>query len=42
MMLRKDNISVLSTGISLQELPRTFADAVIITRKLGVEFIWLD
>jgi hypothetical protein len=42
MMLRKDNISVLSTGISLQELPRTFADAVIITRKLGVDYIWID
>ena len=42
MMLRKDNISVLSTGISLQELPGTFADAVIITRKLGVDYIWID
>ena len=41
-MLRKDNIPTLSNAITLRELPKTFADAVQITRKLGVEYIWID
>lgn len=41
-MLHKDNISALSLEISPQQLPRTFADAIEITRNLGVDYIWID
>ena len=41
-VLRKDNLSSLSSGISSKQLPRTFADAIEITRKLGVEYLWID
>jgi Heterokaryon incompatibility protein (HET) len=30
------------TGISLEELPRTFLDAVLITQRLGVQYLWID
>jgi hypothetical protein len=29
-------------GIALSELPETFLDAVIITRKLGYRYLWID
>lgn len=29
-------------GISLSGLPRTFQDAISVTRKLGVRFLWID
>jgi hypothetical protein len=29
-------------GISYDDLPRTFRDAVAITRNLGVDFLWID
>jgi len=29
-------------GISMESLPKTFQDAVIITRKLGIEYLWID
>lgn len=41
-MLLKDNISALSNGISPEKLPRTFADAIEINRKLGIEYLWID
>jgi hypothetical protein len=41
-VLSKDNLSELSFGISPQQLPKTFADAVEITRKLEVQYIWID
>jgi hypothetical protein len=41
-MLLKGNLSALSVTIPPQQLPRTFADAVEITRKLGVDYIWID
>jgi hypothetical protein len=41
-VLLKDNISALSLEISPQQLPKTFADAIEITRNLGVDYIWID
>lgn len=29
-------------GIPMHELPKTFHDAVIITRKLGIRYLWID
>jgi hypothetical protein len=41
-VLLKDNISTLSQAISPKQLPKTFADAIEITRKLGIDYIWID
>ena len=29
-------------GIKLDELPKTFQDAICITRELGVKYLWID
>jgi hypothetical protein len=29
-------------GIKLRELPRTFHDAVIVSRQLGIRYLWID
>ncbi|OJT10838.1 hypothetical protein TRAPUB_12650 [Trametes pubescens] len=36
------NIATLTKGIPMHELPKTFQDAVIITRRLGYQYIWID
>jgi hypothetical protein len=41
-VLLKDNISTLSRAVSPEQLPKTFADAIEITRTLGVDYIWID
>ncbi|EXF75137.1 heterokaryon incompatibility protein [Colletotrichum fioriniae PJ7] len=39
-----DNIRLISAkeGVEDASLPQTFRDAVIITRKLGVKYLWID
>jgi hypothetical protein len=41
-VLLKENLSALSITIPLQQLPKIFADAMEITRKLEVDYIWID
>lgn len=41
-MLLKENETDLSTAIHLGELPRTFVDAVEITRRFEIAYIWID
>ncbi|KAH7369610.1 heterokaryon incompatibility protein-domain-containing protein [Rhexocercosporidium sp. MPI-PUGE-AT-0058] len=36
------NIEDRKRGIPMDELPRTFLDAVRITRRLGIRFLWID
>lgn len=36
------NICALATAIQLQDLPKTFQDAVFVTRGLGQRFLWID
>lgn len=36
------NINAFQESIDLEELPQTFKDAVIVTRKLGVRYLWID
>ncbi|KAF2180771.1 HET-domain-containing protein [Zopfia rhizophila CBS 207.26] len=36
------NISERLCGFSLSELPKTFQDAVTVTRELGVLYLWID
>ncbi|KAK6075424.1 heterokaryon incompatibility protein [Seiridium cupressi] len=37
-----DTEAKLRGGVDIEYLPRTFQDAVTITRKLGYEYIWID
>jgi len=38
----KDSLSTRTQGIAWEELPRTFQDAVIMTRALGIRYLWID
>ncbi|KAF8551532.1 HET-domain-containing protein [Imleria badia] len=40
--LLTDNVDKLMVEISMQALPKTFQDAVIITCRLGYRYIWID
>lgn len=40
--LTRSNITALSNEIPLRKLPRTFVDAIEITRRLGIRYIWID
>lgn len=37
-----DNIDTYSKGISWATIPQTFRDALTYTRRLGLEYIWID
>lgn len=39
---RSDNIGRFKEGIPFHTLPRTFQDAVTVTRALGVQYLWID
>jgi hypothetical protein len=36
------NIDALHQSIDFDKLPKTFRDAVTVTRELGVQFLWID
>lgn len=36
------NIQAMRSGLLLSELPRTLADAVYVTRSLGIQYLWID
>jgi hypothetical protein len=36
------NYEELKAGIPKSELPRNFLDAVSVTQKLGLQYIWID
>jgi hypothetical protein len=38
----QDNIGQRLEGFSLTELPKTFRDAVKVTREIGVQYLWID
>jgi hypothetical protein len=38
----RGNISALCEGIEFASLPKTFQDAVTVTRGLGIRFLWID
>ncbi|KAF8847672.1 HET-domain-containing protein [Acephala macrosclerotiorum] len=40
--LTTDNLERFRQGISLHDLPKTFQDAVVITLKLGIRYLWID
>ena len=42
MKLTSSNLNDLREGFSIHQLPRTFRDAIIITQRLGVRYLWID
>ncbi|KAF4957073.1 hypothetical protein FSARC_11404 [Fusarium sarcochroum] len=38
----KANLEARSNGITFSELPRTFQDAVTVTRNLRIDYLWID
>lgn len=38
----KNNIENHKKGISFQHLPKTFQDAVILTKNIGLRYLWID
>jgi hypothetical protein len=42
MQLRKDNLAQMIEEIEVSQLPKTFQDAITITRRLEIPFLWID
>ncbi len=42
LQLTRQNSSSLKKQISLTQLPKTFADTVLVARCLGIQYIWID
>ena len=40
--LTRANLKHLEVGFQLVELPRTFREAIYITRELGIRYLWID
>jgi hypothetical protein len=40
--LRKDNIDLLQEGLHISRLPRTFRDAILVTRRFSIQYLWID
>lgn len=38
----KSNLALLAQSVSMSSLPATIRDAVVVTRKLGYRFLWVD
>lgn len=41
-MLAQDNLSLFQDQIPCEKLPQTFRDAIEVTQKLGLDYIWID
>ncbi|KAH7035852.1 heterokaryon incompatibility protein [Microdochium trichocladiopsis] len=42
LQLNKSSLADLGQGVNLDRLPKTFHEAIQVTRKLGVRFLWID
>lgn len=42
LQLTRSNLSRLKSGIEMKELPWTFREAVEVTRRMGVRYLWID
>ncbi|KAL7790949.1 heterokaryon incompatibility protein domain-containing protein [Trichoderma ceciliae] len=40
--LEKNNIAELVKDMKIDRLPKTYQDAIKVTRQLGIQFIWID
>lgn len=41
-MLKKASLREFKTGILVDGLPQTLKDAILVTRKLGIRYLWID
>ncbi|TEA18482.1 hypothetical protein C8034_v009521 [Colletotrichum sidae] len=41
-MLTVSNISTFLRGVAVEQLPKTFRDAMYVARELGLSYIWID
>jgi len=41
-MLTKSTIKMLKEGVPQSSLPKTFQDAIIVTRMFSIQYIWID
>ncbi|MCJ1269947.1 hypothetical protein MMC22_009840 [Lobaria immixta] len=42
MRLMQPNLDRMKTGFAVEDLPKTFRDAVYIVRRLGIRYLWID
>ncbi|EPE30962.1 heterokaryon incompatibility protein [Glarea lozoyensis ATCC 20868] len=42
LQLRRETFEQLRAGILLESLPLTFRDAVLVTRRLSIRYLWID
>jgi DNA gyrase inhibitor GyrI len=42
LMLTKKTVQLLENGTSIDTLPKTFQDAITITQRLGIKYLWID
>jgi hypothetical protein len=42
LQLTQENLKEMKRGIALRDLPKTFRDAIMITRQLGSNYLWID
>jgi hypothetical protein len=42
LMTTKETLGKLRTGFVLESLPKTCQDALVVARKLGIQYIWID
>ncbi len=40
--LTRSSLAAFQAGISISTLPKTFQDAVLLTRNLGIRYLWID
>jgi Heterokaryon incompatibility protein (HET) len=40
--LRAETVDILMSGISVSHLPRTFREAIYLTKQMGANFLWID
>ncbi len=40
--LTRSSLATFQAGISISTLPKTFQDAVLLTRNLGIRYLWID
>jgi hypothetical protein len=38
----KSNIQTLISGVEIDRPPQTLKDAVYVTRRLGIRYLWID
>ncbi|KAK8131758.1 tol protein [Apiospora sp. TS-2023a] len=41
-LLLSDTLTAFLRNIPIQDLPQTFKDAIAVTRRLGLEYVWVD